>query len=141
LIFFTEGYGSKMQDWSWDASSVSSDFAVSGTQSLKEVFAAGGGQGLSFHWDDTITLSQYQYISFWVKGGSDDNQISIATDAVITGAAANTSVAIPAGVWTYITAPMSVFSATTSCQRFDFQITGPNTTQTLYFDNVILVKQ
>jgi IPT/TIG domain len=141
LIFFTESFGSKMQDWSWDNSSSSTDFAVSGTRSLKEVFSAGGGQGLSFHYDDTLTLSNYQYLSFWVKGGSADNTIKIFPDAIVTGAGSSLTVAVPAGVWTYITAPMSAFSATTTAQRFDFQITGPTTTQTLYFDNVILVKQ
>jgi hypothetical protein len=141
LIFFTEGYGSKMQDWSWDNSSTSTDFAVSGTHSLKEVFSAGGGQGLSFHWDDTIILANYSALSFWVKGGTADNQIKIFPDAVISGSSANLTVAVPASVWTYITVPMSAFSSTTSAQRFDFQINGPTTDQTLYFDNVILIKQ
>jgi hypothetical protein len=141
LAFFTEGYGTKTQDWSWDNSSTSTDFAVSGNTSLKEVFSAGGGQGLSFHQDDTMTLANYQYLSFWVKGGTLDNQIKVFPDAVIAGTSGSATVSVPAAIWTYITVPMSSFSAVTSCQRFDFQITGPTVDQTLYFDNVILVKQ
>jgi hypothetical protein len=138
LKFFTESYGPGMQDWSWDASGSSTDFAVSGTHSMKEVYAAGNGQGMSFHNDNIMTLSNYQYLSFWVKGGSADNTIKVFADAVATGPGGSTNITVPANVWTYITVPMSIFGLTT-CQRFDFQISGPTTTQTLYFDNVILV--
>ena len=140
LKFFTEDYGSGMQDWSWCTSAKSTDFAVSGTTSLKDKFGAGGFQGLSFHWDDTIVISDYQSLSFWVKGGSSDNAIKIFPDAIITGSGSSTMVSVPSGVWTHITVPMTLFSGVT-CQRFDFQITGPDADQLLYFDNVILIKQ
>jgi IPT/TIG domain len=142
LKFFTEDYGSGMQDWSWDNSGKSNAFAVSGTESLKEVFTAGGGQGMSFHNDNEMALSDYQYLSLWIKGGTADNTIKVFPDAVASGSAGSANITIPSGVWTHITVPMSLtgFSGVT-CQRFDFQITGPATDQTLYFDNVILVKQ
>ncbi len=140
LKFFTEDYGPGMQDWSWCTSGKSTDFAVSGTTSLKGKFGAGGFQGLSFHWDDTIVISKYQSLSFWVKGGSSDNTLKVFPDAVISGTGSSTMVSVPSGVWTHITVPMTLFSGVT-CQRFDFQITGPDADQTLYFDNVILIKQ
>lgn len=140
LKFFTEGYGPAMQDWSWDNSGVSTDFAVSGTESLKEIFSAGGYQGMSFHNDDVMNLATYQYLSFWVKGGSSDNSIGVFPDAIASGSGSTVTISVPANVWTYITIPMTNFSGV-SCQRFDFQITGPTANQTLYFDNVVLVKQ
>jgi IPT/TIG domain len=142
LKFFTEDYASGMQDWSWDNSSKSNDAAVSGVTSLKEKFGAGGGQGMSFHNDNIMNLSDYQYLSLWIKGGSSDNTIKIFPDAVATGSAGSVNVSVPASVWTYISVPMTLtgFSGVT-CQRFDFQISGPAADQTLYFDNVILVKQ
>ncbi len=142
IKFFTEDYGPGMQDWSWDNSSKSTAYAVSGTVSLKEVFTAGGSQGMSFHSDNVLNLSNYQSLSLWIRGGANDNTLKVFPDAVISGSAGSTNVTVPAGKWTHIVVPMSLagFSAVT-CQRFDFQITGPNTDQTLYFDNVILIKQ
>lgn len=142
LKLFTEDYGSGMQDWSWDNSSKSTDYSVSGTTSLKEVFSAGGFQGVSFHSDNVMNLSNYQSLSLWIKGGSVDNTLKVFPDAVVSGSAGSTNVSVPAGKWTHIVIPMSLagFSGV-SCQRFDFQITGPTTDQTLYFDNVILIKQ
>lgn len=141
LKLFTEDYGPGMQDWSWSSSAKSTDFAASGITSLKEKYSAGGSQGLSFHWDDTIVVSKYQNLSFWVKGGSADNTISIAPDAVITGTPPSTAptISVPSGVWTHFTVSMTLFTGVT-CQRFNFQIKGPDADQTLYFDNVILVK-
>jgi hypothetical protein len=140
LKFFTEDYGPGMQDWSWDNSSKTTDFAVSGTKALKEVFSAGGYQGQSFHNDNVMNLADYQSLSLWIKGGSVDNTIKVFPDAVVSGSGGSTNISVPASIWTHITVPMSLFSGTT-CQRFDFQITGPSADQTLYFDNVILVKQ
>jgi IPT/TIG domain len=142
LKLYTDDYGLGMQDWSWDNSGKSTDFAVSGTSSLKEVFSAGGYQGMSFHNDNVMNLSDYQYLSLWIKGGSADNTLKVFPDAVAGGSAGSTNVSVPSGVWTHITISMSLtgFSGV-SCQRFDFQITGPTVDQTLYFDNVILVKQ
>ncbi len=146
LKFFTEGYASKAQDWSWNNTTgnvVSTDFAVSGTHSLKDIYSAGGNGGLSFHWDDTLKLSDYSALSFWVRGGSSDNTIKVFPDAVIVGpsSAPSVTVAVPSNVWTFVTLSMSNFSGVTSFQRFDFQIGNTTANQTLYYDNVILIKQ
>jgi hypothetical protein len=138
LKFFTEAYGPGMQDWSWDNSSVSTDFAVSGVTSLKQVFSAGGGQGQSFHNDNVMVLGNYSFLSLWIKGGSADNTLNVFPDAIAAGSAGGVNVSVPANVWSHITIPMSSYTGV-SCQRFDFQISGPATAQTLYFDNVILV--
>jgi hypothetical protein len=144
LKLFTEGLGSGMQNWSWCAATNSTDVAVSGTTSFKAVYSKGGGQGLSFHYDFDIKTSDYQVLSFWVKGGSDDNEIQVNPDAVKVGATdLKKLIVVPSDVWTYFEIPMSGNFDGVTCQRFNFQVTnnGPkNSDQTLYFDNVLLVK-
>ncbi|MEO8768560.1 MAG: IPT/TIG domain-containing protein [Ferruginibacter sp.] len=139
---FTEDYGSGVQDWSWTTShSNSTDFAIGGTTSLKQNFAAGGFQGVSFHTDNVESFADYQSLSFWAKGGADDNTIKISPDGLISGTGATVTVTVPANVWTHLEIPISTLGSGVTCQRFNFQIDGPVNGQTIYFDNVILIKQ
>lgn len=139
---FTEDYASGVQDWSWTLSHANSTaFAVGGIVSLKQTFATGGYQGVSFHTDNIEDLSLYQSLSFWVKGGADDNTLTASPDAVASGSGASMVVTVPANVWTHVVIPMSALGSGVTCQRFNFQILGPDTDQVLYFDNVILIKQ
>ncbi len=142
FIFFTEGYGPGIQDWSWSTSSVSSDpnFAVASKISLKEVYAKGGWQGTSLHSDNVINTSDYSALTFYVKGGSEDNTIDVSPDGIISGTGKTVKVKVPANVWTYVTIPVIGNYDGISCQRFDFQIEGnSDADQTLYYDNVLLV--
>jgi hypothetical protein len=142
LKFFTESYGSGMQDWSWSSSSVSNDpnFAVASNSSLKEVYTKGGWQGTSFHSDDVINVSDYTTLSFYVKGGTEDNTVDIFADAVVSGSGKTVKVTVPANVWTYVNIPVIGNFDGVTCQRFDFQIEGNgDADQTLYYDNVLLV--
>jgi hypothetical protein len=139
---FTENYGAGVQDWSWTTShSNSTTVAIGGTTSLKQDFAAGGFQGVSFHTDNVESLAAYQSLSFWVKGGADDNTFKVSPDAVATGSGATVTVTAPANVWTHVVIPASTLGSGVTCQRFNFQIDGPTNGQSLYFDNVILIKQ
>ena len=139
---FTEDYGSGVQDWSWTTShSNSTDFAIGGATSLKQNFAAGGFQGVSFHTDNIESFADYQSLSFWAKGGADDNTIKVSPDAVASGTGATVTLTVPANVWTHLVVPISTLGSGVTCQRFNFQIDGPVNGQTIYFDNVILIKQ
>ena len=139
---FTEDYGPGVQDWSWTTSHANSTtVAVGGTTSLRQFFAAGGFQGVSFHTDNVESLAAYQSLSFWVKGGADDNTFKVSPDAVASGSGATVTVTAPANVWTHVVIPASTLGSGVTCQRFNFQIDGPTNGQTLYFDNVILIKQ
>ena len=143
LKFFTDGYGSGMQDWSWDASSISNDpnFAVASNSSLKESYSKGGWQGLSFHSDNPISISDYTTLSFYVKGGTEDNTVDVAPDAISSGTGKIVKVTVPANVWTFVNIPVVGNYDGVVCQRFNFQIEGNNDAdQVLYYDNVLLVK-
>jgi hypothetical protein len=141
LKLFTEGLGDGMQNWSWCNATNSTDFAVSGTTSFKAVYAKDGGQGLSFHYDFDIKTADYTSLNFWIKGGTNDNTIKVNPDGITAGNAASVNIVVPADVWTHYVIPMSGNFDGITCTRFNFQITGPTGgDQTLYFDNVILVK-
>ncbi len=138
LQFYTEGFGPGMQDWSWDNSSQSTDFAILGTHSLKEVYAAGNWAALSFHSDNAIPASNYTYLTFWAKGGSADVQVNVQTE----NGGGTTTVTIPANVWTYFKLPIAGWINGVNVVRLDFQMQGPNggVDQTIYYDDILFVK-
>lgn len=141
LKFFTDDFASGMQNWSWCNASTSTDFAVSGSTSLKAIYSKDGWQGLSFHYDNVIDPAGYSYLSFWVKGGTIDNMVDVKPDGVVSGGAPGTTISVPAGVWTHITIPASGNFTGATFQRVNMQIHGPTgVDQTLYYDNVIFVK-
>ena len=142
LKFYTEGLGSGMQNWSWCTATSSTDFSVSGAESFKAVYAADGNQGLSFHYDFDLKSGDYSYLSFWVKGGTDDNEVKVNPDGIVAGPSGlQVLISVPSDKWTYFKIPISGNYDGLTFNRFNFQITGPTgKSQTLYFDNVLLVK-
>jgi hypothetical protein len=141
LKFFTEDFGSGMQNWSWCTAANSNNFAVSGSVSLQATYSDGGWQGLSFHYDDPINASDYSYLAFWVKGGANDQIVDVAADAVISGSPKTSKVTVPANVWTYFKIPVVGNFDGSSFQRLNFQMEGPTgAAETVYFDDVIFVK-
>ena len=137
---FTEDFGSSIENWSWSEASKSSDVAASGTSSLKSIYD--NNEGLSFRRADPFVASQFQSLSFWLKGGTKELMLSIKTDANSTGAPAKevNNIAVPANVWTYFNIPMAGNFDGANCQRLNFQVGGITGKETLYFDNVVLVK-
>ena len=141
LKFFTEGFENGMQNWSWCTAANSTDFAASGDTSLKATYAAGAWQGLSFHYDDPIVGADYSYLAFWVKGGTNDEQVDVIADAIISGSGKTVTVNVPANVWTYVKVPAAGNFDGATFQRLNFQMHGPTgTDETIYFDDVIFVK-
>ena len=141
LKFFTEDFGSGMQNWSWCTASNSTAYAVSGTTSLQASYSDGAWQGLSFHYDDPIVASDYSYLAFWIKGGANDQTVDVVADAVISGSPKLTKVTVPANGWTYFKIPVVGTFDGSSFQRLNFQMEGPSgANESIYFDDVIFVK-
>ncbi len=141
--FFTDDYGVGIHDYSWSSSTVSNDpnFAIASPVSLKEVFAKGGYQGMSFFSDNAFATSDYTSLNFYIKGGTENNVLDVFTDAVQSGSGKTVKVTVPANVWTYVTIPIIGNFDGVVCQRFDFQLEGnSDADQTLYADDVLLVK-
>lgn len=134
---FTEAFA--VENWSWCEASVSSDVAASGVNSAKTIFD--NNEGLSFRRAAPFVGSEFQSLSFWVKGGTRALTLAIRADAVASGSAAGTDVTIPANAWTRFNIPMAGNFDGASFERFNFQVSGiPAGKETIYFDNVVLVK-
>jgi hypothetical protein len=139
--FFTEDFASGIQNWSWCAASGSTNYAVAGTHSLQAVYGADGWQGLSFHYDFDIVFNNYQALSFWAKGGTQDNDVDVKPDGVSSGTAVAKTITIPAGVWTHFTIPVSGNFDGVTGTRLNFQIHGPTgITETIYFDDIYMTQ-
>jgi len=139
FAFFTETFGTDIQDWSWASSHNSStEQAFMGTKSLKAVYSSGGWQAISLHRNDPkIPASDYQFLTFYVKGGTADQQFEVFSE----NGGSHKTITVPANVWSYYKLKISEFMANVMLERLDFQIHGPNGgDQSIYFDNILFVK-
>ncbi len=139
FAFFTETFGTDIQDWSWASThQASTEQAFMGTKSLKAIYSSGGWQAISLHRNDPkIPASDYQFLTFWVKGGTADQQFEVFSE----NGGSHKTITVPANVWTYYKLKISEFMAGVMVERLDFQIHGPNGgDQVIYFDNILFVK-
>jgi hypothetical protein len=139
FVYFKDGFGPGVEDWSWSSvHAPSNSQALLGTSSLEVKYGSGGWQGLSFRTGTLVVASDYTYMSFWIKGGTQDNNMKIYSDQGGTGIE---SIPVPKDVWTYYKIPIIGFLNGVSIERLNFQMRGPeNNDQTVYLDNVIMVK-
>lgn len=142
--FFTEDFGEtsggQIQSWSWCTLSISDEQAKLGTKSLKATYAAGAWQGMSLFSPQELTMSDYSFMTFWVKGGTTDVQLNLAADNVVSGSGSTYTITIPASVWTYFRVPIAGWVNGVVCARMNFQMQGPDgSDQTVFFDNILLV--
>jgi len=136
---FVEGWGPGMHDWSWAGThDIATGTAYHGTKSFRVIYSSGGWQGASIHRDDPrIKMSDYTYISFWAKGGTADMNMQVWSE----NGGSQKTITIPANVWTYFRMPIQGHMETVMLERLNFQAVGPNGgNQTIYFDNILLVK-
>jgi hypothetical protein len=138
---FTEDFGQSIENWSWcEASKSAAGPATSGSSSLKTVYD--NFEGLSFRRAAPFVGSEFKALSFWIKGGSRDLAVAIRADAVVSGSAPGANITVPANVWTYFNIPMSGTFDAVTFERLNFQASGiPAGQETLYLDNVVLVKE
>ena len=135
---FVEGWGPLMQDWSWAGThDISSTTAYAGTKSFRVIYSANGYQGASIHREDPrIKMSDYTFLTFWAKGGTADINMQVYSE----NGGSKVTITIPANVWTYFKMPIQGHMETVMLERLDFQAVGPAANQTIYFDNILLVK-
>lgn len=151
-IFTNNNLQNGWGDNSWTKASpdISNAESKSGTSSFVMVFPQGNWQVEGFaNYSPGVPYSpDYQYLSFWVKGGSYTETVYIQSNAA-KGWGQNfiNPIQVPAGVWTYFKIPLSSlgltgWTASQPLQSIGFFIQGPNNaTETYYFDDVILIKQ
>ena len=140
FIWFKDGLGPSIEDWSWcSVHATTTSQKLQGSSSMEAKYNNGGWQGLSFRTPNAFNAGAYAYLSFWIKGGTQDNAMKIYSDQ---GGTALESFPVPANVWTYVKVPMTGFlGGVANLERISFQMRGPNNAdQTVFFDNVIFVK-
>lgn len=158
---FTDNYQNGWGSWSWGPASVSTAKAKSGTSSFAAQFGAndwwidGFRQGGGTATDGVPFTEGYNYLSFWVFGGSVDETIYIefGNSGFANGKPANfiNAVDVPPGVWTYYKIPLSTLlwnTGTTDWSKnsasllntIGFFMPGNTVSETIYFDDVILIK-
>jgi hypothetical protein len=134
--FAENNYGPGVQDWSWDNSSVDSGVSILGTHSLLEKYSSGSWSALSFHAGSPVTASNYNLYTFWIRGGAVSEQVDISSED-----GGNTlTITVPPSVWSYYTIPINGFINGVMVNRMDFKMHGPNTNDSVYYDEVIFSK-
>ncbi len=147
--FFVDDYENGWTGNFWGSGSISTDFAVSGTTSLKLGYAKGNwsANGLA-NWGDGLALTtDYKYLSFYIKGGSIEYTLYLTGDQREVGygnADQNTPIVVPPNVWTYYKIPLAdlgLWKKGTPFHNLGFWIKGPDTKdEVFYLDDLILVK-
>ena len=117
---------------------ISNATAYHGTNSFRVIYSAGAWQGASIHRDDPrINMNDYTYLTFWAKGGTADMNLQVWSE----NGGSQKTVTLPANVWTYFKMPIQGHMNGVMLERLNFQAVGPNgSNQTIYFDNILLVK-
>jgi len=148
---FTDNYGA--DGWannSWGPATISTTVSKSGTASFAATYAKGNwsADGFSNWYPGLASKPEYKFLSFWVKGASQDYTLYLTADKRAKGYGNNddtTPLTIPAKVWTYFKIPIStagIFSTGSTANTIGFWIKGPNDQdETFYFDDVIIVNQ
>jgi hypothetical protein len=146
---FTEDYGTNWSGNFWGSGEVSSGTAKSGVKSLKLNYAKGGwsANGVA-NWNVGLPgTGGYTYLSFYIKGGSQDYTLYIIGDKR-TGGYGNSDQSAPitvkASVWNYYKIPLStlgLWATGSPSNTLGFWIKGPDAQdESFYIDDWILVK-
>lgn len=146
---FTEDYGT---DWSgnfWGSGEISSAAAKSGVKSLKLNYAKGNwsANGVA-NWSVGLpSTGGYNYLSFYIKGGSQDYTLYITGDKRAGGYGngdQSAPITVKANVWNYYKIPLStlgLWATGSPSNTLGFWIKGPDAQdESFYIDDWILVK-
>jgi alpha-L-arabinofuranosidase len=144
---YSDNLANGWADWSWSARDLtSSDYAHSGTRSVKVTYTA-GYQGFYLH-HDAFSTAPYTTLSFWITGGgvgwrkinvqaliNDSAQAAVSLDSYITGGG------IAANEWREVTIPIGALQAgqKTNMTGFWLQDSSGGGQPPFYLDDIKLV--
>lgn len=145
---FTDAYAAGFESACWgDQAVISSLIYKSGSKSVGKKYAAGNWHVFGFGWTNINKLTDYTYLSFYIKGASVDYPLWIMSSASAGGFNVfndNQKIDVPANVWTYFKIPLGQLDLWNSANNFNqlgWRIKGPNgQDETFYVDDVIFVK-
>ncbi|MFI5158609.1 MAG: hypothetical protein ACHQF4_07065 [Sphingobacteriales bacterium] len=157
-IFFNNNFQNAWGDASWQApSGVSTAASHSGTSSLVATYPSNGWkiEGWANWYPSFAYDASYKYLTFWVKGGTQAQILTLVGDQVAGGYGQNGSPAaiqqinVPPGVWTFYKIPLGTGSGQlnfwaggTVAKQLGFFLKGQNSDpdETMYFDEVAFLK-
>lgn len=146
---FTEGYAPGWGGNFWGSGEVSGAAAKSGVKSLKLNYSKGNwsANGVA-NWSPGLASSaDYKFLSFYIKGGSQDYTLYFVGDKRAGGygnSDQSVPIVVPANVWTYFKLPLStlnLWATGTPTNALGFWIKGPDAQdESFYIDDWVLVK-
>jgi hypothetical protein len=159
-IVFNNAFQNAWQDASWSGPSgisTGASHAYNGNSSAEASYPAGGWKIEGWaNWYPSFTYSAaYQYLTFWVKGGTADHTLVLVGDQMAGGYSQNTSapaiqqIKVPAGVWTYYKIPLGTganqlnyWAEGTTAKQLGFFLQGQSgdVDETMYFDEVAFLQ-
>lgn len=147
--FFVNDYENGWTGNFWGSGTISNDFAVSGTTSLKLGYSKGNwsANGVA-NWGDGLAFTaDYKYLSFYIKGGSMEYTLYLTGDKRESGygnSDRSIPIVVPPNVWTYYKLPLAdlaLWKKGGAFHNLGFWIVGPDTKdEVFYLDDLILVK-
>lgn len=149
LKVFTEDFAKDFGNNSWgDALIVNSDQAYAGKKSASKSYAGGNWHLAAFsNWYPSVDYSaDYNYFTFSVKGGNVDVPLWITTDAGKSNFGDfvdKNKITVPAKIWSYYKVPLKdidFWLPGKTMKQFGWRTQGPDKTEVLYFDDVMLIK-
>ena len=137
---YTDALAPGWTDWSWDTErSFNHHTTVRGTASISVTVTTGWG-GLSLRTSSVITTSDFNAVTFWVRGDSSGPSLQFYVQATDYGAASNTlEFTAPANAWKQITATMAALGNPATLARLNFQDTSGADGYTVYIDDIRIV--
>ena len=153
-VIFDDNFENGWADGSWTVAKpdISTSIFKTGTASFVGVYAAGNWQIEGFNnWYPSLPYSaDYQYVSFWIKGGVASHVINVETNTSSQEYGQNSSnpITVPANVWTYFKLPISgigsidFWTPGSTLKQLGFFLKGQSgdVNETIYFDDVMLIK-
>ncbi|RYD87123.1 MAG: cell shape determination protein CcmA [Sphingobacteriales bacterium] len=146
---FTEDYDNGFQNASWASASISTTEAKSGSNSFKMTYPAGNWTQFGFGWSDIpkSVETEYNYLTFWIKGASKDYSLYIWSSASPGGNGTfedYNKILVPKDVWTYFKIPLTqlkLWANGNSYNQLGWRIQGPDgADETFYLDDAAFVK-
>lgn len=148
---FTDDYAASISNGSWGPATISTSVFKTGAASFAATYQKGNwsADGFANWWPGVPNLSAqgYNYLTFWIKGGSADYTLYLTCSGRSGGygnSDQSTPLDVPANVWTYYKLQLSsikLWANGSTFAQLGWWIKGPNSQdETFYFDDVLFVK-
>ncbi len=142
-VFFDDNFENGWYSNSWGPVAISNTIAKTGTNSIGFTYPQYSNWADGFGNNSPLDITGYTYLSFWIKGGTENYTLYLTADTRPYGfwnSDQSMPITVPANVWTYFKLPLSTLSLQGSA-HFGFWIPGPmDRAETFYLDDVALIK-